>query len=140
MVKLPKEYWKKHNMGIIDLIIRIKNGYMSKKSMIVGAYSKRGLDVLNLLKKEGYIEDYKIEENGVKKKILIDLLYINGVSAVREIKIVSKPGMRIYMPSRHLKPIQAGSGRIVVTSSKGIITDKEARKNGIGGEVLFQIW
>lgn len=127
-------------MGIIDLIIRIKNGYMSKKATIVGAYSKRGLDVLNILKKEGYIANFKIEEDGVKKKILIDLLYIDGSPAVREIKIVSKPGMRIYVPSARLKPIKAGIGRIVVTSSKGIMTDQEARKNRVGGEVLFNIW
>jgi small subunit ribosomal protein S8 len=125
--------------SIIDLVIRIKNGYMAKKPVILSPHSKYKEAVLEKLKKLNFIEGYKVEGD-IKKNITINLKYEEGVPAITDIKVFSKPGMRLYVSYKNLKPVLSGFGYSVLSTSKGIMTDREAKKAKLGGELLFSFW
>lgn len=125
--------------SVIDLIIRIKNGYMSKKEKIFSPHSSIREEILKKMIKLKFIKDYKKEGEKVKK-IIIDLRYEGVVPAVTDVKIYSRPGRRHYVSYRDLKPVLNGYGYSFLTTSKGILTDKEAKKEKLGGELLFSIW
>lgn len=127
------------NNPIIDLIIRIKNGYLAKKEIIESPYSIFREEVLKKLVKLAYIDDYSIEGDKVKK-IEIKLLFNEGVPALTDIKILSKPGKRWYMSFKDLKPVLNGLGYTILSTPRGILTNYEARKQKLGGELLFEIW
>ncbi len=130
------------NDRISELIINMKNAALVKKETVVVPHSKFKESILNLLKREGYIEDYKIlKGDGVKKRIRIFLKYDEkGNPKINDVKRVSKPSKRLYYGYRKILPVKYGHGIMIISSSKGIITDKEARKEKIGGEPLFKIW
>ncbi|MDH7476448.1 MAG: 30S ribosomal protein S8 [Microgenomates group bacterium] len=125
--------------SIIDLIIRIKNGYLAKKEIIISPYSKIREAVLKKLQELNFIKNFQIKGEKIKK-IEIELLYKEGAPALTDVKIFSKPGRRWYVSVKHLKPVLNGLGYSILTSPKGIITEKEAKKLKTGGELLFQIW
>lgn len=125
--------------SVIDLIIRIKNGYMSKKEKIFSPYSSIREEILKKMIELKFIKDYKKKGEKVKK-IIIDLRYEGVVPAVTDVKIYSRPGRRHYVSYRDLKPVLNGYGYSFLTTSKGILTDKEAKKEKLGGELLFSIW
>ena len=125
---------------IIDLIIRIKNGYMAEKPVIACRYSKMNMNVLTLLKKEHYIKDFTLVEDGAKKDISIELLYKNDKPSLTGVRLLSKPGRRTYKRLQDMKPVLGGLGLSVLSTSKGIMSDREARASKMGGEILFQIW
>lgn len=127
------------NSSVIDLAIRIKNGYRAKKEKIVGLYSKINVAVLNILIKEKYIKSF-IVEGDEKKIITIELLYTNGEPVLSDIQIISKPGRRLYTSVKDLKPVLGGMGIAIITTPKGLMTDREVRKQNVGGELLFKIW
>lgn len=120
----------------IDLIIRIKNGYMSQKEAIDVVYSRFNEETLKKLQKLGFIKKFKTEA----RKIHVELLYTDRNPAVSDVKIFSKPGRRFYTSYKDLKPILAGLGFSILSTPKGILTNKEARKEKVGGELLFAIW
>lgn len=126
-------------MSVIDLVIRIKNGYMAKRERVTSPHSKYRESVVSKLKELGYVEDYQIIGE-VKKTIIIDLKYQSGDPAITDVKIFSTPGKRIYRPYKEVKPVKGGMGHALISSSKGIITDREAKKSQVGGELLFHIW
>lgn len=126
--------------SIIDLIIRIKNGYLAGKENISCYYSKFKEEVLKKLKELKYIKDYKIEERSNKKIINIELLYVNKNPVLTDIKIFSKPGRRYYVSYRDLKLVMSGYGYSIISTPKGIMTNKEAKIKKVGGELLFNIW
>lgn len=125
--------------SIIDLIIRIKNGYLAGKETIVSPYSKLRENILRKLVDLGYIKNYQITGDKIKR-INIELLYKDGQPALTGVKIFSKPGRRYYVSYRQLKPVLGGYGVSVLSTSKGVLTEAEARKTKIGGELLFNIW
>lgn len=125
---------------IIDFLIQIKNAYLAKKDNFYYLYSQTIEEVSKILKKENYIKDYQIEEKDKKRLIKIDLLYLNNMAIFTDLKIFSKPGRRIYVKINNLKPVLGGRGIAVLSTPKGIISDKEARKLKVGGELWFQIW
>ncbi len=127
------------NDPIIDLIIRIKNAYMTKNESLVSPHSSYREAVVKKLKEIGYIEDYSVDGE-VIKTISIQLKYDKGVPAVTDIQIVSKPGKREYVSYDDLKSVMSGMGYSVLSTPKGIMTHKEAKKNKLGGELLFLIW
>src|SRR3989344_2038618 len=131
MEKLPRELLRKlsnMNSTSLDLIIRIKNGYMSKKKVITGTYSKLNGAILAILKKEQYITDYKqIDHNGLKM-FQIELGYKNGSPMIRGVKLHSTPGKRIYKKIKELRPVLGGLGIAIITTPFGVKTDREARK------------
>ncbi len=123
----------------IDLLIRIKNGYMASLNEVKSPYSRFREDVLKKLIKLGFVKDYQIEGEKIKT-INIELLYNDNVPALTEVEFFSKPGRRYYVNYKHLKPVLGGLGFSIISTSKGILTNKEARKMKIGGELLFNIW
>ncbi len=127
------------NDPVIDLIIRIKNAYMTKNDSLVSPHSSYREAVLKKLKEIGYIEDYSVAGD-VIKTISIQLKYDKGMPAVTDVQIVSKPGKREYVSYTDLKSVMSGMGYSILSTPKGIMTHKEARKSKLGGELLFLIW
>lgn len=127
------------NYSIGDLIIRVKNGYLAHKESISTPHSRFREDVLKKLKGLGYIKDYKVKGDKVKT-IDVKLAYHDGVSAMTGIKLYSSPGRRWYRSAKDIKPVLGGLGVAIVSTSKGILTNKETKKSKAGGELLFEIW
>jgi len=126
--------------SINDLIIRIKNGYLAQKEQVVSSYSKFKEAVLKKLAELKFIKDYQVEEEGSFKKLIINLSYQNKVPALTDVQIFSKPGRRYYVSYKDLKPVMSGYGYSILSTPKGIVTNKEARLKKLGGELLFNIW
>jgi len=126
--------------SINDLIIRIKNGYLAQKEQVVSPYSKFKEAVLKKLAELKFIKDYQVEKEGSFKKLIINLSYQNKVPALTDVQIFSKPGRRYYVSYKDLKPVMSGYGYSILSTPKGIVTNKEARLKKLGGELLFNIW
>lgn len=125
---------------IADMLVSIKNAQTVKKETVKIPFSKIKFEIAKILQKEGYID--KVEEKGrTKKFLIISLKYDeNKKPAIAGVKKISKPGQRIYKGYQEIKKIKGGYGLAVISTSKGLMTDKEARKQKIGGEVIFEIW
>ena len=125
---------------ISDLLTRIRNGQMVRKPKIVCPSSKMKLDILKVLKEEGYIRDYS-ESDGTKGRVIeIFLKYFHGEPVIREIVRISKPGLRIYSSVKNMPVYKNNMGVSIVSTSKGVMTNFKAKELGIGGEVLCYIW
>jgi small subunit ribosomal protein S8 len=125
--------------AVTDLIIRVKNGYMSGKESIESPYSKLREALVKKLVDLKYLKDYKVEGD-VVKTMTINLLYKNGMPSLTEVKIFSRPGKRWYTSFKELKPVLGGLGYGILSTPKGLMTHVEAKKNQVGGELLFNIW
>lgn len=128
---------------VADALIRIKNGYASLKTEVVLPYSKLVLAVCGVLEKEGYVkgvEEIKSEKNSNIKNIKVGLAYQNKRAVLTDLKRVSKPGLRVYKGSKMLPHVLNGTGIAIISTPKGVMTDKQARKVGIGGEVVAYVW
>ncbi|MDD2696840.1 MAG: 30S ribosomal protein S8 [Candidatus Pacebacteria bacterium] len=125
---------------IADMLNRIKNAQAVGKPTVEFPFSNLKGEVAKILEKQGFIE--KIEKKGrkTKKTIEITLKYDNKMPVILGLKKVSKPGQRIYLNSTKIKKVKDGYGIAIISTSKGLLTDKEARKQKIGGEVLCEIW
>jgi len=123
---------------ISDMLIRIKNGQMRRKEFVeIYPKSKMKIEILKILKKEGFIEDYEEKE----KSIIVKLRYFpDGKPLITDVKRISKPSRRVYVSYKELKPVMNGIGIAILSTSKGILTDKEARKLKVGGELLLEVW
>lgn len=119
-----------------DLLIRIKNGYMASRSEVKVSYSKLALAILELLKIHGYITSYKEDGHNID----VVLKYASKVPALTDVKRISKPGRRVYSNKGLLPRVLDGMGVAIISTPKGIMTDKEARKTGVGGEVMAFVW
>jgi len=126
---------------ISDMLIRIKNALMARHKTVVVPGSKLKLEIVRILKEEGYIEDYRVIEEKPQIKIEIVLKYDDKKRPViAGIKRVSKPGRRIYRGYKELPKVLNGMGIAIISTSQGIMTDHEARKRRLGGEVICEIW
>lgn len=125
---------------IADLINRIKTAQLAGRPSISVPISKIKFKIAELLVKEGYIES--VEKRGKKtvKYMDISLKYQKGKPEVRGLKRLSKPSQRVYLSAYNIKPVKQGHGTLVLSTPKGLLTDKEARKEKVGGEALFSIW
>ena len=124
-----------------DMITRIRNAQMRLLNQVKIPVSKFRARILDVLKKEGYISDYKIlSDDNNKGSLSIDLKYNNGSPVIREINRVSKPGRRIYASADSIPKIQNGLGLAIVSTSKGIMSDDEARNQKIGGEIICKVF
>ncbi len=125
---------------IADMLTRIRNAIMAKHKELMVPYSKLKVEIVKLLKEEGYISDFNIIEEGIKKGIRIELKYLDdGTPVITEIKRVSKPGRRVYVRKDQIPRVRAGMGISVLSTSKGIMTGAKARMEGVGGELLCTI-
>jgi small subunit ribosomal protein S8 len=129
------------NDPIGDLIARVKNGQSAHKEFIMAPYSKLKENVLKVLVNEGFIEGYEVEqsENG-HKNLKVFLKYFDDKGVIHSIKRVSKPGRRVYSQATAMIPVQNGLGIAIVTTSKGVMTDIQAKKQGLGGEILCNVF
>ncbi|MCM8797738.1 MAG: 30S ribosomal protein S8 [Candidatus Omnitrophica bacterium] len=125
---------------IADVFTMIRNAIMAKKTTVDIPASRTLSAILGILKKEEYIDDFKFIEDKKQGRLRIYLKYIANNSAIRNIKRVSKPGLRVYLKHKKLPRVLRGRGLAIISTSKGIVTDKEAREAGIGGEVIGYIW
>jgi len=120
---------------IADMFTRIRNGQSATKVAVTMPSSKVKVAIANLLKEEGYISDYSVAGD-VKPELSVELKYFEGKEVIEVIKRVSRPGLRIYKSCDELPKVLAGMGIAIVSTSKGLMTDRAARSAGIGGEVL----
>jgi small subunit ribosomal protein S8 len=127
---------------IADSLTRIRNASMRKKESANLLYSKIVESVLKVMEAKGYIESYKVDDsNPAKKSINVFLKYDeNGNSVITELKRVSKPGRRVYKPATEVKKFKNGYGTIIITTSKGVLSNDDAHAQNVGGEVLCTIW
>jgi small subunit ribosomal protein S8 len=120
---------------IADMFTRVRNGQMSNKVAVTMPSSKLKTAVAELLKSEGFIADYEVSGD-VKKELNVTLKYFEGKPVIETIKRVSRPGLRIYKKTGDLPKVMGGLGVAIVSTSKGLMTDRAARKAGIGGEII----
>ena len=126
---------------IADMLTRIRNANRSKHKTVDVPTSKMKLAIADILFKEGYIKSFEELSNDVQGTIRITLKYDeNGNKVIAGIKRISKPGLRVYASKEDLPQVLNGLGIAIVSTSKGIMTDREARKIGLGGEVLAYVW
>ena len=124
-----------------DMLTRIRNAQMRLLSNVKIPGSKFRAKILDVLKREGYISDYKIVGNSKNLESLsVDLKYSNGLPVIKEINRVSKPGRRIYAKATSIPKIKNGLGVAIVSTSKGIMTDDEARNKKVGGEIICRVF
>lgn len=123
-----------------DFLTIIRNGIAVSKLSVSIPYSKLKNSILLILKDEGFIRDFNIEGDGVKKNLRVFLKYVDGESVIHEISRVSKPGRRMYRGFKDLKPVIGGLGLSILTSSIGVITNKQAKSNSVGGEIICTVW
>ncbi len=126
---------------IADLLTRIRNANQMRYNEVVVPSSNVKLEIVKILKNEGYIEDYKEEKDNVQGNINITLKYgKNKERVISGLKRISKPGLRVYAKAEEIPMVLNGLGISIVSTSKGIMTGKEAKKQNLGGEVLAYVW
>lgn len=124
---------------IADMLTRIRNGQARGKVTIAMPSSKQKIAIANLLKDEGYLTDMSIEEDGKKPQLIIKLKYHRGKPVIELLKRVSRPGLRIYRGKDELPNVMGGLGVAIVSTSKGLMSDRAARAAGQGGEILAYV-
>jgi len=126
---------------IADLLTRVRNAILAKHDRLDVPASKLKSNVCDVLKRAGYIDDFERLEEGPQGLLRIYLRYDDqGVPAIRRLARVSKPGRRVYRGADDIKPVLNGLGIAVVSTSKGLLTDEQARAERIGGEILCEVW
>ena len=124
-----------------DMITRIRNAQMRSLGNVKIPNSKFRARILDVLKKEGYISDYKLlSDTKDKNSLSVDLKYNNGLPVIKEIKRVSKPGRRIYARATSIPKIQNGLGLAIVSTPQGVMSDNEARIKNVGGEIICRVF
>ncbi len=126
---------------IADFIIRIKNGYLVRKKLIEIPWSNMKEKLAEMLVKEGFLKNAQVKsEKGKFKTLELELKYEGKKPALTEVKRISKPGVRIYAKVNKIPRVRLGVGITIISTPKGLMTDKQARKNHQGGELICQIW
>jgi len=125
---------------IADNFTMIRNAVMAKKEAVDLPASGTMKSILEILKRESYIENFKLIEDKKQGVLRVYLRYLSGKPAIRNISRVSRPGLRTYVRSAKVPSVLRGRGLAIVSTSKGVVTDKEAREYGVGGEIIGYIW
>ena len=126
---------------IADMLTRIRNANTVKHPSVEVPASKLKIELAKLLKAEGFIADYEVQEKGQFKVIVISLKYdVNGKPVITKLEKISKPGLRHYSKAKNLQKVLGGMGIAVVSTPKGLLTDRKARKENVGGEVLCYVY
>ncbi|NCN58524.1 30S ribosomal protein S8 [Candidatus Roizmanbacteria bacterium CG22_combo_CG10-13_8_21_14_all_38_20] len=129
-----------HTDPIADMLIRIKNAYMANHAKLTVGYSRIKEDIAVVLKQEGYLRDAKVEGEGVKKQLVLSLMYVDGQRAFTDVRRLSKPGLRKYSSKSALPTVLSGVGQALVSTSKGVMSVRAAKKENLGGELICEIW
>ena len=125
---------------IADLLTRIRNAQAARHDTVEVPASNMKKAICQILVDEGYVKGFNVTEDGKQGMITITLKYVGKQPVIKGLKRVSKPGLRIYSNAQELPKVMKGLGVAIISTSKGIVSDKEARKLGVGGEVLAFIW
>jgi small subunit ribosomal protein S8 len=126
---------------IADMLTRIRNGLAARHPKVDVPASRLKSDIAKILKDEGYIANYKLTEDGTQRSIRIYLKYTPGnMPVISRIERVSRPGCRVYVGSKGVQRVLGGLGINILTTPRGVMTGHSARKEGVGGEVLCQVW
>ena len=130
-----------HSAPIADLLTRIRNGVHARKQTVEIPMSKIKLDIVKILEQEGYLTGHEITTESKFPSLKIHIKYdARRKPVMQKLTRVSKPGLRVYRASDDLRPIRSGLATRILTTSQGVMTDREARKRRIGGEVLCEVW
>ena len=126
---------------IADMLSRVRNANNAHHETVSMPSSKLKVNIAEILKQEGYIADYKVEEVKVGKTLTLDLKYgPTRESSIAGLRRVSKPGLRVYAKSNDLPQVLGGLGVAIISTSQGLLTDRQAQEKGVGGEVLAYVW
>ncbi|WP_455682444.1 30S ribosomal protein S8 [Thomasclavelia sp.] len=125
---------------IADMLTRIRNANRQHHETVMVPASKLKADIAEILKNEGFIKGYKVEGEGPIKNIVITLKYRGNDRVITDLKRISKPGLRVYAKVNEIPKVLNGLGIVILSTSQGLMTDKEARAKQVGGEVLAYIW
>lgn len=126
--------------SIGDFLTIIRNGIMLGKPFVAAPFSRMRVNIADILKREGFVRDVRTEGEGIDKKVKVFLKYIDGESVIHEITRKSKPGRRFYEKAKSLRPVKGNLGIAIVSTNQGVMTDKQAREQCVGGEVICSIW
>ena len=125
---------------IADMLTRIRNANQNHAKTVSMPSSKMKLEIANILKEEGYVADVNIEKNDVQDTLTLTLKYHNKERVITGLKRISKPGLRVYAKAEDIPHVLNGLGIAIISTPKGVMTDKNARKNNVGGEVIAYVW
>jgi small subunit ribosomal protein S8 len=125
---------------IADMLTRIRNALAARHSELVMPYSKMKENLASLMVSEGFLSGVKVKETGVKKTLVISLKYVDSHPVIVNLKRISTPGQRMYAKVDKIPRTNGGFGLTVISTSKGLISDRQARKERTGGELICQIW
>ena len=125
---------------IADMLTRIRNANAMRYTEVKVPASKLKLELARILKEEGFITDYKIKKNNIQDNIVLYLKYSGKERVITGLKRISKPGLRVYAKAEEIPTVLSGLGIAIISTSKGLMTDRDARKASLGGEVLAYIW
>ena len=125
---------------IADMLTRIRNALQARHPKVDIPASKLKLEIVRILKEEGYIQNYRVAEENGKRTIKVYLKYVNKKPVISHIERVSKPGRRVYVGARQIPKVLGGLGINILTTSRGVMTGRDARKLGVGGEIICEVW
>lgn len=125
---------------IADMLTRLRNGQARAKREVSMPASGKKVAVAAVLKNEGYISDFRTEGDGAKRELKVELKYFEGKPVIEKIERVSRPGLRIYRGNDELPTVVGGLGVAIISTSKGLMSDRQARAEGIGGEVICSVY
>ena len=126
---------------IANFLTIIRNGVAASKPFVIAPYSKMCADIAQILKQEGFIKDAAVLDEGVtSKKLKISLSYVGGEAVIHEITRASTPGGRYYTGVKSIEPVIGGLGISILTTNRGVVSNKQAEKLGVGGEVICTVW
>ena len=125
---------------IADMLTRIRNANSMRYKEVEVPASKIKIEIARILKEEGFISDYKVKKNNIQDILVLNLKYSGKERVITGLKRISKPGLRVYAKAEEIPTVLSGLGIAIISTSKGMMTDKDARKASLGGEVLAYIW
>jgi len=127
--------------SIGNFLTIIRNGFVLGKRSIEAPYSNLNFSIAQILKEEGFIKEVAVkEQEGLHNKIEVFLKYVNGESVIHELKRLSKPSRRYYAGAKSIKPVKGNLGIAILSTNKGLMTDKRAKELSVGGEVICSVW
>ena len=124
---------------IADMLTRVRNAQAARKAEVAMPESKQRVAIAEVLKREGYIEDFRSEANDALRTLTITLKYFEGRPVIEDLRRVSRPGLRVYRAKDAIPKVRGGLGVTVLSTSRGVLTDREARRQGLGGEIICYI-
>jgi small subunit ribosomal protein S8 len=125
---------------IADMLTRIRNAIAASRAHVVLPHSKIKEAIAKILKDNGFIADYRVEANGIFKSLVITVHQEDDAPAITDLQRVSKPGRRVYMSSGDIPLVLGGKGMVIISTSGGLMSGRDARKQGLGGELICKVW